>query len=45
LSQNLGKVAKSRTAQIKGSILKKLIKSILPTFIQNTVLGLKSDYS
>jgi len=39
---NLGKIAKSCTAQIKGSIfLKKYTKTILPTFIQNTVLGLR----
>jgi len=38
---NLGKVAKSCTAQIKGSIFKKINQTILPTFVQNTVLGLK----
>jgi len=39
---NLGKVAKSCTAQIKGSIFLKINQTILPTFVQNTVLGLKN---
>jgi len=42
LEANLGKVAKSCTAEIKGSIFKKLIKTILPKFVQNTVLGLNT---
>jgi len=37
---NLGKVAKSCTAQIKGGIFKNKSKQIFPTFVQNTVLGL-----
>jgi len=40
---NLGKVAKTCTTQIKGSIFKKYIKTILPTFVQNTVLGLNKS--
>jgi len=43
--KNFKKVAKSCTAQIKGSIFLKQIKIILPTFVQNTVLGLSANKS
>jgi len=35
---NLGKVAKSCSAHLKGSIFKKLIKTILPTFVKNMLI-------
>jgi len=38
--ENLGKVAKSCTAQIKGSIFLLINQTILPIFVQNTGLGL-----